>query len=318
VVLENIKHFVIKFIEVKKKWKEGTGPKVTVESFSGDMGININTFRYHLAKYKKDENGSKKKSKISKNDNPKRQNDKGGADATKKFDFDKMRTDFLYGNYPSVKAFAIHHGVESNNGYFRRKTAGWAKEKAILENERRKSALKDFRSESLSDTLEDIASIIKNIGKRMVLTLEYPVVIPHDIASKEKMVKMLCAVQDVELKQFNSLNILCQEKRRRELTGLYNRSEIDIQEFAGLMDLEGLPLTSSQMEALKAYYRNEPANDFANYDIAEIERQDEEEERLTRQKIEYVRREAELFKVERQQEVDELKKEFLQKRPNYS
>lgn len=311
--MENIKRLALKFIESKKQWKDGNGPKITVESFARDTGINKNTLRYHLAKYKKDENLITKKTKRLKKDNCKRQNHIDELAANQKFDFDKMRIDYLYGSYPSIKAFAIRHGVESNNGHFRRKTAGWAKEKAILESERRKKAITDFRSESLTDTLENIAATIKSLGQRMTQAIEYPVDIPHDVATKEKMVKMLCAVQDFELKQFNSLNLLCQEKRRRELTDLYNKAEIDIQEFAGFMDLEGLPLTPAQMEALKAYYRNDTTDDFSSYDIEEIERQDAEEEKLTREKIENIRKEAVFFKMDRQHEVDEIKNEVINK-----
>lgn len=307
--MRDIEHLIPKYIAAKKNWKEGYGPKVTLETFASEAGVNQHTLRYHLNKFKKSQIRSKQKVP-TKNDNAKGQSDEHKIENHQKFDFDKMRLEFLYGHYPSVKALAIHHGIDPNNGHFRRKTAGWAKEKAILERERRKHALTDFRSESLSETLEDIAATIKSIGRRMNQTLEYPIDMPRDVATKEKMVKILCAVQDFELKQYNSLSVLCQEKRRRELTDLYNKSEISIQEFAGLMDLEGLSLTPSQMEALKASYRNEDEDNYYDFDPEEIERQDAEAERQTRETIERIRQEAEIFKLERSKGVDDLKKEL--------
>lgn len=306
----SIEKAAAQYIVIQERSKKEKGPKVTYENFAARKGVNVHTLKYHVRKQKKKEHLIEQKT--NKSDNVKRPDTSGPITGKQKHDFETMRNQFMSWQFPSLAALARFYGIDSNSGHFKKKTKGWLNERSDEEQEFTGMALSGIRGISSQLKAEETSAFLHFIDRRIIQTISSIL----DPNSAYTVIKTLKQAKEAILSGTSVCLDLMQTKAREKLIRKYKNSKIDEQSLATEMDILRLPQTQAQLEGLKSFYRNDTENEFGDFDPEEIERQDAEEEKLTREKLERISQGAEIFKMERAKEIDELKKELtLKKNP---
>lgn len=147
-------------------WKEAGGinaPKGTLKEIANKVNLPESTVRrLKMSWKKKDSERSKDKAERSKE---KEDKSKHGQ----RYDWEKLKTEYLAGDYKSLKEFAEDKNLNYNTGAFSNNTKGWKKEKKQFEIETR-NKIQDRLAEKLSEKyfeleiefVEKFAELVRN------------------------------------------------------------------------------------------------------------------------------------------------------------
>jgi len=297
-----------KFIKIKEQSIKGNTEKITFADFASKEDINVHTLKYHVRKQIKKMNSIRLK--MDKSENIKGPDSSGLNTTKQKHDYESMRNQFMTCKFPTLASMARFYVINPDSGHYKKMTKDWLKQRSDEEQEFTSMALSSLHGFSPKLKAAEISACLHFIDRRIIQTISGIL----DPNTAYTIVKTLKQAKEAILNGTSVGLDLMQTDAREKLIRKYKNSKIDEKELATEMDILRLPQTQAQMEALRSFYRNDTENEFGDFDPEEIERQDAEEEKLTREKLERIRQGAEIFKMERTKEIKELKKELTPKK----